>query len=1338
MVALSNGASNSKGTADISTLSILGQDSIRLGFHLVPYIVQTVLAELPSSTYVLVTDTNIARLHLAAFQSAFEDALTSHSFPPSPKPRFLSFQVNPGEGSKSREQKGEIEDWLLEQRCTRDSVLLALGGGVVGDLSGFVAATFMRGIRYCQIPTTLLAMVDSAVGGKTAVDTPHGKNLIGAFHQPSFIFIDAAFLASLPEREFINGMAEVVKVVINPPLYHIMHPLTRSFLQTAAIWSLDEFIKLEQGVEKVRSAVLLPAQAAPGTYPGRTLSSRTEAQALLLHVIQGSIAVKSHIVTIDEKETGLRNLVNFGHTIGHALEAVLTPDILHGECVSVGMVLEAEVSRSLGILSNAAVARLSKCLAAYGLPITVKDKRIQASPRSARLALDTLLDVMKVDKKNAGSEKRIVLLKSIGQCFEQRATVVPDQVIARVIAPSMRVHPGPSRHSHVTLSTPGSKSISNRALVLAALGSGTCRIRNLLHSDDTQVMMNALSDMQGATFEWEDNGEVLVVHGGSGRLSPPANGKQIYLGNAGTAARFLTSVCALTSNSTTEASTSSKARTIITGNARMKERPIGPLVSALRDNGCDIAFLENEGCLPLSIPAAGFAGGKIQLAASISSQYVSSILLAAPYARQEVTLELVGGQVISQPYIDMTIAMMKSFGLVVERLTDEAGKKLDVYRIPRGSYSNPELYDVESDASSATYPLAIAAITGTTCTIPNIGSASLQGDAKFAKEVLEPMGCKVVQSPTSTTVTGPAPGHLRALGVVDMEVMTDAFLTASCLAAVATLGSLGSRKRDPGQSSNSTRIIGIANQRVKECNRIQAMMDQLKKFNIETKELEDGLEIFGKPIDGLIRDAPRVHCYDDHRVAMAFSVLAATPGGPGAYLDDKRCVEKTWPSWWDDLHGKLGIKCDGVQLSSLSAHQNSVQQQHRLGVPLIRYHPDSTILITGMRGAGKSHMGRIAAVALKRTLIDADQALAHKLKIPLGEFVAANGWTAFRVEELALLKELLENKPTGHVISLGGGVVEMPEARELLLQWMREKGPVLNVIRDIDEIVDYLDSEKTRPSLGEPLQKIYERRKPWFEECSSYEIVTHIPGHVFFAHRSHGATPAAVNAHILSRRAGSEREHMRFFRFITGQQALPFDLSSQRTAFLALTFPDITPALPVMDQLTIGVDAIELRVDLLSPDGKNVTSPACPPPSYVALQLTQLRESTELPIVFTVRTRGQGGFFPDEAEDELFELLELGIRLGCEFVDVECGWDERRTQALVHSKGYTKIIASWHDWTGNLKWDGDEIVKKYALARKHGDIVKIVSKASSMRDNFAMMAFREKMSKDVPLMTINM
>jgi pentafunctional AROM polypeptide len=225
--------------------------------------------------------------------------------------------------------------------------------------------------------------------------------------------------------------------------------------------------------------------------------TRSAAQELLLSIIVGSISVKAHIVTNDERETtGLRNLVNFGHTIGHAIEAVLTPSILHGECVSVGMILEAEVARQLGHLSQVGVGRLTRCLKSYNLPVSLSDPRITRLPSSKLLTVDRLLDIMKIDKKNSGPEKKIVLLATIGKTVEQRASVVPDPVIRKTLAEAAKVIPGAPTKSPIRMATPGSKSISNRGLVLAALGSGTCKLRNLLHSDDTQVMMTALHELK--------------------------------------------------------------------------------------------------------------------------------------------------------------------------------------------------------------------------------------------------------------------------------------------------------------------------------------------------------------------------------------------------------------------------------------------------------------------------------------------------------------------------------------------------------------------------------------------------------------------------------------------------------------------------------------------------------------------------------------------------------------------------------------------------------------------------------------------------------------------------
>ncbi len=200
-------------TEEPTRVAILGKEDIVVDYNIWgSYIVNDLLTNVPSSTYVLITDTNLYEHYVPDFVKCFNEAATQSKSPT----RLLTYQIPPGETSKSRATKAKIEDWMLsEQRdppCDTKSVVIALGGGVIGDMIGFVAATFKRGVRFVQVPTSLLAMVDSSIGGKTAIDTPAGKNLIGAFWQPARIYIDLQFLNTLPTREFINGMAEVIKV----------------------------------------------------------------------------------------------------------------------------------------------------------------------------------------------------------------------------------------------------------------------------------------------------------------------------------------------------------------------------------------------------------------------------------------------------------------------------------------------------------------------------------------------------------------------------------------------------------------------------------------------------------------------------------------------------------------------------------------------------------------------------------------------------------------------------------------------------------------------------------------------------------------------------------------------------------------------------------------------------------------------------------------------------------------------------------------------------------------------------------------------------------------------
>ncbi|KAI2641975.1 EPSP synthase-domain-containing protein [Xylaria nigripes] len=1233
------------GTAGPTRLNILGSDSIIVDHGLWrSFVSDDLLDNLVSSTYILITDTNIHPLYVPNFETQFRHAIAKRNL----QARLLVYTIPPGETSKGRETKAEIEDWMLTHQCTRDTVIIALGGGVIGDMIGYVAATFMRGVRFVQVPTTLLSMVDSSIGGKTAIDTPMGKNLIGAFWQPRRIYIDLAFLESLPVREFINGMAEVLK--------------------TAAIWDEQEFAFLEDNAATILDSFRAPRN--PQDPDARLLPIRT----ILKRIVLASARVKAEVVSKDEKEGGLRNLLNFGHSIGHAIEALLTPQVLHGECVAIGMVKEAELARFLGVLNPGAVARLTKCIASFDLPTSLHDKRVVKLTAGKHCPVDVLLEKMAVDKKNDGQNKKIVLLSAIGKTYEPKATVVKDEAIRLVLSPAVRVAPGVPQDLNVEVTPPGSKSISNRALILAALGQGTCRVKNLLHSDDTQYMLSAIAQLNGATYSWEEAGEVLVVAGKGGKLQ--ASAEPLYLGNAGTASRFLTTVVALCAPSQSDS-------TVLTGNERMKVRPIGPLVDALRSNGLDIKYLGKNGSLPVQVGAAGgMDGGVIELAATISSQYVSSLLMCAPYAKQPVTLRLVGGKPISQLYIDMTIAMMKQFGIVVTKSLDEP----HTYHIPQGVYQNPTEYVVESDASSATYPLAIAAITGTTCTVPNIGTSSLQGDARFAVDVLRPMGCTVEQTASSTTVTGPIPGSLKGI-TVDMEPMTDAFLTACVLAAVA---------------SGKTTITGIANQRVKECNRIAAMREQLAKFGVQCEELEDGIIVSGRDYQGLTEPKGGVYCYDDHRVAMSFSVLSVLSPNPVVVLE-RECTAKTWPGWWDVLAQSFKAQLAG---NTTEVGDTEALQKDNVG---------PSVFVIGMRGAGKTTTGGWMANILGRPFVDFDDEIERRAGKTIPQIIGEDGagWGDFRRAEVELLQDIMKKQSQGYIFSCGGGIIETPEVREILISYHRKGGIVLLVHRDLEQMVEYLMRDKTRPAYTEEIRGVYDRRKPFFQQCSNFEY-----------HSPYLNSPGGL--------LEPSADFVRFVSIIEGKSTHFEEVKKKkRSFFVSLTMPSVSSGLEIIPRVCVGSDAVELRVDLLEDLS----------PESVASQVSLLRSATKLPIIFTVRSKSQGGSFNYVSEEEVLPLYKTAMRIGVEYVDLEMGLSDATIRAVLEMRnGSTSIIASHHDPEGKLSWKNGGWQSWYNRALHYGDMIKLVGVARKMEDNFALGSFRDRMfaSHGKPIIALNM
>jgi shikimate kinase/3-dehydroquinate synthase len=326
----------------------------------------------------VITDANVARLHSEAVLGALGRA--------DYETRML--EIAPGEDNKTLAATGAVFDWLISERGERREAIVALGGGVVTDLAGFAAATFLRGVPLIHVPTSLLGAVDAAIGGKVAVDHRLGKNLIGAFYQPRLVLIDAVLLRTLPPRELISGWAEVIKhgLIADPELVEYM----------------------EENVESVR--VLEPDT--------------------LLPVLRRSVEIKAAVVSADERESGVRSTLNYGHTIGHALEAAMSyRGPLHGEAVAVGMAGAGEIGRRLGLLSNAELERQNRLIAAYGLPVAWPGADMQA-----------VLGAMAFDKKTVGATIRWVLLNGIGRTVG-RSDVSPEmvrEVVARLIGATSR------------------------------------------------------------------------------------------------------------------------------------------------------------------------------------------------------------------------------------------------------------------------------------------------------------------------------------------------------------------------------------------------------------------------------------------------------------------------------------------------------------------------------------------------------------------------------------------------------------------------------------------------------------------------------------------------------------------------------------------------------------------------------------------------------------------------------------------------------------------------------------------------------------------------------------
>ena len=404
-----------------------------------------------------------------------------------------------------------------------------------------------------------------------------------------------------------------------------------------------------------------------------------------------------------------------------------------------------------------------------------------------------------------------------------------------------------------TVRVPGSKSLTNRALLVASLANGKTRLVNALFSDDSCYFARALQSL-GFDVHLDEPGREMTITGLGGTI--PAEQAELFIGNAGTAARFLTAFLTL-----------GTGEYILDGEPRMRERPIGDLIDSLTQLGAQVKAENN--CPPVRIKAAGLPGGKTRIAGDISSQFLSALLMVAPYAKSPVEIE-VTTELNSKPYVDMTIAIMQDFGAQVN------SQDYERFIISPTSYLPLTTYPIESDASAASYFFAAPAICSGTVRVENISRNSRQGDIVFL-EILRQMGCSIEEGNNYIEVTGA--NTLRGVDV-DMRDIPD---TAQTLAAIAPF------------AASPTRIRGIASARHKETDRVHATCTELRRLGVRVEEHEDGMTIH----PSTTFQPATIQTYNDHRMAMAFSLIGLRV--PGIKIENPACVSKTFPNFFNVL-----------------------------------------------------------------------------------------------------------------------------------------------------------------------------------------------------------------------------------------------------------------------------------------------------------------------------------------------------------------------------------------------------------------------------------------------------
>lgn len=749
-------------------------------------------------TVLIITDANVAPLYLNEAISSIESCGLACD----------SYTIPSGEESKSFETYIKIIEYASLISLTRTDGIVALGGGMVGDIAGFVAATYMRGINFYQVPTTLLAAVDSSVGGKSAINTCFGKNLVGAFHKAKFVLQDTALLASEDDYVLMDGYAEIIK--------------------TACISRSDDlFEKLESGNFDIQE------------------------------IIDDCVAVKTYYVEKDENDSGIRHMLNYGHTLAHALEKLSSYEIGHGHAVAKGIAFTASLSYDLGWCSIECRDRIHALLEKFGYDLSIDFP-----------ACD-IANAMAGDKKRAGDAIKFIVSSDIGQSKIKLITLAQ---IGEILATYSEICPESAAISHRgaplfaptrSVSAPPSKSYLHREIIAAMLsGSDLCLDAKEL-SDDIIATYEAVKQISthACCTKPECTGPNSDFTEDFPRLS-------IDCKESGSTLRFLLPVV-----------TALGLDAEFTLSGSLKGRPMQQLISQLERHGASIT-ISDSGSISISASSSHITPGEYNFANPESSQYITGLLFALPLLNGDSVIRILNN-LESSAYVMMTLDVLGKYGIKVDYAHTN---KEWVFNVPGNQKYIYSASTPDGDWSNAAFLLALGALGNSPIRVRNLPLPSMQGDMNIL-DLLEDFGVTINCYPDILDVNGGSIDvfpcrNLRAINSINASGFPD---LVPIIALVASL-------------ANGTTVINHAERlRYKESDRLASTCSVLRNLGANIEETKDGLIIEG--VDTL-RGSYEGNGYGDHRIIMMIAVSSLISDGI-VRIHEASAVAKSYPNFFE-------------------------------------------------------------------------------------------------------------------------------------------------------------------------------------------------------------------------------------------------------------------------------------------------------------------------------------------------------------------------------------------------------------------------------------------------------